>query len=231
MTYFAIIGDIIASKELEERAKVQELLKNTLNRVNEEYSADLASDFSITLGDEFQGLLKTAKHLLEIIDVIRFQVHPVQLRFGIGIGAMSTEVVRENSLGSDGPADWAAREAIRFVHDNNDYGTSKMCIREYSDTVAVKDRKLADQMIELANKSLKLCDRYETAWTASQYEFVRELILKKHYVSGGKYNQREIAQEMDISPQLVNSKIKNTGVASYVEMKVSVQAMLWTMWG
>ena len=55
--YFAIIGDIIASKTISNRSEVQNHLKRILDQVNEEYKSNIASRFSITLGDEFQGLL------------------------------------------------------------------------------------------------------------------------------------------------------------------------------
>ena len=51
--YFAIIGDIIASKTISNRSEVQNHLKRILDQVNEEYKSNIASRFSITLGDEF----------------------------------------------------------------------------------------------------------------------------------------------------------------------------------
>ncbi|MGB4438298.1 MAG: SatD family protein, partial [Sedimentibacter sp.] len=56
--YIAIIGDIVNSKKIDNRNDVQIKLKSLLKRIDEKYTDDIASDFMITLGDEFQGLLK-----------------------------------------------------------------------------------------------------------------------------------------------------------------------------
>ena len=42
--YFAIIGDIIASKTISNRSEVQNHLKRILDQVNEEYKSNIASD-------------------------------------------------------------------------------------------------------------------------------------------------------------------------------------------
>lgn len=59
MDYIAIIGDMIDSKDIPNRFEGQQQLKACLDKLNKKYQAVLASKFSITLGDEFQGLLKT----------------------------------------------------------------------------------------------------------------------------------------------------------------------------
>ena len=204
--YFAIIGDIIASKTISNRSEVQNHLKRILDQVNEEYKSNIASRFSITLGDEFQGLLHSAAHLFELLDTI-------------------TEIIQETSMGSDGPAYWSARNAIEKIHEKNDYGNAKVCLQKYSASIE------EEVLLDAANKTLKLCDRYANSWTKSQYEFVRRIILTYRYGDNGEYNQRELAQELDISPQLVNSKVKNTGISVYVNTKCGLENVLKEKWG
>lgn len=223
--YFAIIGDIIDSKSIKDRWSAQKNLEQALNAANSIYFRCLESKLTITLGDEFQGLFNNANQLLEIMDQIRYRVHPINLRFGIGIGNMSTEIVHEKSMGSDGPAYWAAREAIQYVHDKNDYGNSSVCVRLFH------EKEAPNQMIDIINSTLRLCDRIEKSWTQSQYAFVREVILKYKYGNEGEYYQREIAKEFGISPQMVNSKVKNTGLATYVEARRSIEKLLQSQWG
>lgn len=224
--FFAIIGDMVASKQLPNRTEAQERLRTALEDVNWQYQDDIASDFMITLGDEFQGLLRTGEHFLELIDRIQCQIYPLRMRFGIGIGAMSTPIFRESSIGSDGPAYWAARKAISYIHDKNDYGNAK--IRVEKQEVEGDEQ---EQLLKLVNASLKLCDRYENAWTESQQKFVRDVLLQYQYGQQGEYNQREIARKLGISPQLTNNKMKHTGLATYVEMRRSIQNMLQREWG
>ena len=68
--YIAIIGDIVNSKKLDDRNAVQINLKSLLKRINEKYTEDIASNFMITLGDEFQGLLKCGNNVMNIISEI-----------------------------------------------------------------------------------------------------------------------------------------------------------------
>ena len=114
--YCAIIGDLINSKKLptEDRAAIQERLRTLLNGVNEKFSLFLVSPFLMTLGDEFQGVLTAAEPALEIIDFLgqNLMELPIQIRYGIGIGELSTNVNREQALGDDGPAYHHARQGI-----------------------------------------------------------------------------------------------------------------------
>ena len=69
----------------------------------------------ITLGDEFQGLLNNPAYAIEIVKYIQRELYPVKLRFGIGIGEISTEINQKAAIGADGPAFYAAREIINFL--------------------------------------------------------------------------------------------------------------------
>ena len=110
--YLAIIGDIVDSKKItgEQRKLVQNRLEATLDSVNQQYRDYIVSDFLITLGDEFQGLLRPNAPLYEIISRVveginteRYQEKFVEVRFGIGLGRILTEI-KKVALGMDGPA-------------------------------------------------------------------------------------------------------------------------------
>ena len=79
--YIAIIGDIKSSKKLSDRKAVQDKLKRVLMKVNEKYDRDIASKFTITLGDEFQGLLCNGKNIIKIIFEIENCMWPIDIRF------------------------------------------------------------------------------------------------------------------------------------------------------
>src|SRR5665647_1997112 len=113
--YFVIIGDIIDSKKVIDRSLLQDKLNSILKKINECFEQEIASNFIITLGDEFQGVLLSSKNLLKIIDLIDFQLYPVKVRFGIGIGTISTKINKEMSLGADGPAYYNARKMINEI--------------------------------------------------------------------------------------------------------------------
>lgn len=111
MQYLAVIGDVVASRQLTARGdfqtKVAGVLKATGTR-----NPSLASPFTLTLGDEFQAVYRNADRLfLDVFSLLR-DIYPVQARFAIGLGDLSTPVNRKQALGMDGRAFYRAREAI-----------------------------------------------------------------------------------------------------------------------
>ena len=113
--YIAIIGDIISSRELPDRQQVQDTFNKTMQRINLRYHDEIASGFLVTLGDEFQGLLKSGEHILDIIYDIERLMADVPMRFGIGLGDLDTRLNRDRALGADGPAYHRARKAVDYL--------------------------------------------------------------------------------------------------------------------
>lgn len=83
--YIAIIGDIIDFKNIEHRQEVQTNLLNTLDRINSKYHQSIISNFRITLGDEFEGLMSLNADWMCIINELFFFLHPTKIRFGVGV--------------------------------------------------------------------------------------------------------------------------------------------------
>lgn len=112
MVYCAIIGDIVNSKKIPNRQEIQDLFASVLIEINMEYYEHIASNFTITLGDEFQGLIYKPILSYEIIKKIKQKMSPIELVFGVGIGEMNTRIERTVSIGSDGPAYHFARNMV-----------------------------------------------------------------------------------------------------------------------
>lgn len=110
-TYLAIIGDVVGSRDLHDRGEVQQQLRMGISKVNKEFSTSIASDFILTIGDEFQGLLESVDAIPQLLAVLRSQIHPVEQRIGIGIGGLHTEL-EPVAIGMDGPCFHRARSAI-----------------------------------------------------------------------------------------------------------------------
>lgn len=120
MYYLALIGDIRSSRDLDNRGKVQRRLQECLTNLNRQYNDVLISPLTITLGDEFQALLRSAEEIWKIIFKIEYQMHPTRIRFGIGIGDISTNINTESAIGMDGPAFYSARHAMQEMKKSED---------------------------------------------------------------------------------------------------------------
>src|SRR5690554_2898501 len=196
--YYAIIGDIIKSKSIKNRLETQEKLKFILNIINKDYKNDLAANFTITLGDEFQGLLRNSKLLLEIINKIEAYMRPLKIRFGVGIGNILTEIDKEISIGTDGPAWWYAREMI------NDLKEKSKGIKLLSNIKIFG--KIDKKVLDLINYSLSLCYSIKNNWTKEQSLVTDYIII--NYGLTDHFVQKEIAEKLRISPVSINKKLK-----------------------
>lgn len=162
MPYTAIIGDIKGSKKLNNRREVQVKLGEVLEEINIKYKDNIASTFSITLGDEFQGLLKSPRCALEIVKFIQTKMYPVVFRIGVGLGDISTDINPVSALGADGPAYYAAREMVDTLHES-----------EYKNRRAEADIHFAIYKeysfeIEQINTMLALIKVIEDRWKSEQ---------------------------------------------------------------
>ena len=174
MTYYAIIGDVKASKTLSNRNDVQEKLKKVLNDVNRIYSSDIAAKFIVTLGDEFQGLLLKPSSIFQIAKYVQRELYPVKVRIGIGIGEISTKINQEAAIGADGPAFYAARNIISTIHRlekkiRNQAPDIQILIYENEDCFEIKE----------INTVLSLIKTIEDHWTEKQRYTVWDMMLNQ----------------------------------------------------
>jgi hypothetical protein len=109
----AVIGDVIGSRRYPDRSDLQVRLRDGFLLVEEFVSA--VQPFTMTIGDEFQGLFETEEEATTATFVLQVALAgTVGLRFGVGVG----EVIRmadEGPYQQDGSAWWRAREAIDTV--------------------------------------------------------------------------------------------------------------------
>lgn len=109
----AVIADMVGSRTLDAavRQETQRALKQTLDGWNRSYRKFLLSKFTITTGDEFQGLLQSPGCLLTMIRSLEAEIPDIQFRFGIGFGELFTDLA-PTAIGMDGPVWHSARSAI-----------------------------------------------------------------------------------------------------------------------
>ncbi len=109
--FLAIIGDMRGSRSTPERAHAQRLMEEALARVNREKKDHLAARFVVTLGDEFQGLVRGAGAAMGVLLALEGALVGIPVRYGVGWGTLST-ALRDEALGMDGPCFHEARGAV-----------------------------------------------------------------------------------------------------------------------
>lgn len=218
--YCAIIGDIVNSRNLQNRNNVQIRLKNTLSKINKRYGSEIAAKFIITIGDEFQGLLKSPNNILEIIDDIKEVLYPIKLRIGIGIGQIDTEINPKMALGADGPAYHYARQAISKLKEiSTQYENPKQ------DTMIIYFSNDDDVFISrnLINALWVAIYLIENNWSEKQRQAVNIVIREE-------MTQRYSANLLNIDQSSLQRRLNAAGYLTYKKLRMAIQESLIEIW-
>lgn len=113
MPYVAVKIDVIRSRQVQDRQRLQELLFQAVDEANRRFGQAIAARFTVTHGDEVQGLLPVAQaaNILPLCEHFIDAVAPQRVRFGIGAGDLATQL-QPIAIGMDGEAWYRANEAI-----------------------------------------------------------------------------------------------------------------------
>ena len=214
--YLALIADVIDSKMVQERFDLQKQLEKTLQTMNELFGEFLASSFTLTLGDEFQALLKVDAPVFQMIDTLRSELTPTQLRFGIGLGEIVTDIDPLQSIGADGPAYWNARAAINLVHQKNDYGNTQIYF--------LSGKEKQDFFV---NALIASGEAIRSDWRGSQEEILLDLL--KRCVYSENFSQQDLAQSLEINPSALSKRLKSSSIRVYLRGRAAALASIQSL--
>lgn len=114
-----MICDIKNSRHLQQREKVQYLLIDMLKKANNKFSNLIVNPFIITIGDEWQGLLKYPCDYNILFDYFHEVLGNIDFYCGIGIGEITIHDFELTVNQLDGPSFYLARSAIEVAKNNN----------------------------------------------------------------------------------------------------------------
>jgi SatD family (SatD) len=105
-----VIGDVVGSRRADDRSALHRHVATALRQVGE----GAIDPPAFTVGDEFQGSYPALGAAIDAALTVRLLVAPdIDVRFGIGWGGVA--VLDADAGIQDGPAWWAARDAIRHT--------------------------------------------------------------------------------------------------------------------
>lgn len=186
--YAVIIGDVSGSKQLSGRSRyrTQLFMKSAIVQINEQFPEDIEAPFTITKGDEFQGLLTNLEAAFRVVLALEKLTFPVKLRFGIGVGNIF-KMGGRLPIEMDGPAFHRANNALNLAKKKKiDY-----CIKSTDEAQDI-----------LTNTVFQLMTAIKLRWNERHYR------LFWNYKDLGTY--REVAAVENITPQAVCEALKNT---------------------
>ncbi len=209
--YYAIIGDMVASRELANRAEVQRQLKRVLNEINESREG-IAAKFTLTLGDEFQGLIEAGSGYTPIHAAIAIKnaIYPAKVRIGIGIGTMSTDIDPNFALGADGEAFHNARKALNeIVADEHGLGMYR------NGDGAILVRSSMYLIDECFNNTLQLMDAIRSKWKKKQGEIARYYLDEA--LKGNDVSQLEMSNKFGVTQGTISKNIASSDLYAYFD--------------
>jgi DNA-binding CsgD family transcriptional regulator len=223
--YVALIGDMVASRELEPRtrARLQTLIQATLERHNRVLDSKvLAARLQLTQGDEIQGLFR-ASHAARVVEVVRelseslFQhaYPPPRVRFGIGRGALSTGALPRpwapNPALLDGPAFHLARGALERARDLERW----VCFGG----IDADHPERGDDHVDRALEALfAFMGAIRDDWTR------RQGAISIRFREG--ISQTELAAVLKVSPSVVSETLKSARHTLLIEGEEAAAALL-----
>lgn len=192
--YITIIGEVIDSKQTNDKEQVQKHLAMVLKEVNQEYNEDISAKFMSTIGNEFQGLLDQGTNMLDILLKIKNRMHPVKVRFGIGIGEITTEINSEMSITAAGPGYDKARESLEYLRINdakNQSGIANVHVEAVGD---YRERMM------LVNTIFSLLTTIEYSWSDRQREIICDMMQHRD-------KQSSVAKRLGITQSTVQKSL------------------------
>lgn len=188
-SYGILMGDLVNSRDTLDVHKLHASFNYVIEQLNKEHS-EIASPLTITLGDEFQGLVTTISKAFLLAFRARFMLlaQNVECRFVVGWGRIETPLNRKNSWNMMGEGLAEARQKL----SDKDY-------RSYYHFSFPKNPDI-ELLLESVGRSLS---KQEDRWTVKQKKYVAELVLNEHL------SRSSLADELHISRNTLYTALKS----------------------
>ena len=206
MKHYILMADIINSGEKEQKPLMEDF-KNLIKEVNEIYKADILSPLTITLGDEFQGVIKNVAASIQIILTLEENsIHNklnFKLRYVLNQGEIETPVNKKiayEMLGS------GLTEARLKLNDSK--------YKKFRFNIAIDD--LLQQSI--LNDAFIIFENITDKWTLkNDYELASNFIQLKDY--------KIVSEKMNKTRSLIWKREKTLHMESYYATKNIIQTI------
>ncbi|WP_404383402.1 SatD family protein [Knoellia locipacati] len=194
-----LIGDVVESRASKDRRGLHRAIEAALAETNER--VEHLEPLEITVGDEFQGVYPNLGSALDAALRARLALRPhAETRYGLGRGTTTT--LDEARGIKDGPAWWAAREAIVAVEDQARRAALAHVHTAYRLAEGEQDEMGTSVAVEAA---LQCQDHMVGSLSERSGRLLRGLLEGM--------TQRELAEADGISPSAVSQRVRADGLA------------------
>ncbi|MEZ3145090.1 SatD family protein [Halobaculum sp. MBLA0143] len=183
-----VLGDVVDSREIEERDRFELALDALLRHISEEYERDVIADFDRLKGiDEIGAVLGSVRSLVDVRRTLTLGLHPERVRlvaYRGEVNDLSAETVgKMDGAGFAGAADELGR------------------IEEQGLTFVISGLPMEEEYVSTV---FNLTDHVRSRWTANRVRAIRA------YDRLG--SQVEAANLLDVSRQAINQHLTSDSV-------------------
>ena len=202
--FAALTADIIGSRKLKDQGFSRNQIDKAISQLNTAREAFIASKFCLLRGDEIQGVVFPPREAIVMVRYLRFYLRPVQIRVGIGIGDITTEIDKNNPWNMDGSSFHRAREALEEIKLSRHPATFMNSLEEDFDYNL--------------NVILALMDVISNRWTDGQWEAIHA------YEQMGTY--QKASQVLKVRPQNVAKRCQSAHWKVFSEAEKHIQKLI-----
>ena len=167
--YHIMMADIISSRQINKSDDFMGQFKELTQWANREFKGQIISPLTITLGDEFQGIVDSVQTLFELLFFLEESIiakqYSFELRYSMVYGEIETEINKKIAYEMYGPGLTKAREALKIAKDSgNNY--------------FIRLNQGIDDQLGLC---VQLYQSIKSEWKFSEYEIVSAFLMHNDY--------------------------------------------------
>ena len=148
-----LICDVRGSRKIENWGEVYSKIEQVIKELSQVFDEDFLIPLEFTVGDEFQGVLKSPHNIYEVVKFLKIFM-PVQFYCGVGIGEVE---IPESRNAMRGQAFYRARDAL------------EVCKKDKRVAYLISGKNLIDVPV---NAILFFIQTIEAGWSSRQREVV-----------------------------------------------------------
>jgi hypothetical protein len=202
--YWIVLGDVIASKDVDGRAAFRSELDAALEEINAVHADAVHAPFTVLKGiDEVGGVLDSVAPVAEIQRTLARRLHPESIRLAVVSGEIDVNADADDVTRMDGEAFARADDLLAELAD--DGRTFALSGSNDALDVAVSDE-------------IDLLELIRSEWTERQNEVVAE------YERLG--SQTAVAAELGVSDQAVSDHLRRANADRILEIENRLSKLL-----
>jgi len=172
MNYPILMADIIDSGRKDSKVLIHQF-KKIVASINTSRKLNFLSPLTITLGDEFQGIVDTIpnglKIILEIEELIIEHLYDLKFRYVLSFGAIDTEINSNIAYEMLGKGLTKARKSLNELKKNQN---SRFHVQLDSKN---------NEYEEIINKAFVVYQSFIDSWKVKDYKIIWQFLNRRHY--------------------------------------------------